>query len=497
MREIAAGFGATQEEEEELLWEPFPKQQEFLDACFSGNYSFITYGGAVRGGKTFAILGFFILMCRFFPGSRWAIIRKNLPALEQNVYPVWRKIRPTTFLLNPDSDPHGRTHISTFKNGSQIIFFPESHSTDKDKDRWKGFEVNGFGFEEINECQSTTLQKAFERAGTYVVPKLLVQPKPIVVASCNPTQGWFKELVYTPNKEKRLKPGWLYIQSRIYDNLPLLRQQPDYLPQQKENLSRYEYEVFIEGNWDVQLKTGGEFLRGFELGTHVKQVGYNETKMLHFSLDSNVYPYISIAVWQLIERPKGWTPRQIDELAMEDPHNVASVAGARIVRYLQDNDYVGPVALHGDKSTKNRNNINEDHLSFYQIVEEQLLNAGYRVFDKILKNPPPVASIGDFVNAMFEGKIPGYDIEIGENCKKSINDYIETKTNKDGGMLKVRVNHPTIEGASYEKNGHFTDTLKDFIIQSFQEEYEAYASRHKRLGVGGINTVTRGSNVTF
>lgn len=500
METVSAGYGATQEivgPDEELLWEPFPKQQEFLDAAFSGDYSFITYGGAVRGGKTFALLGLFILLCRFFPGSRWAVIRKNLPALEQNVYPVWRKIRPTNFLLNPESDPHGRTHISTFKNGSQIIFFPESHSTDKDKDRWKGFEVNGFGFEEINECQSATLAKAFERAGSYVVPKLEVQPKPLVIATCNPTQGWFKELVYTPHKEKRLKPSWLYIQSRIYDNIPLMRQQPAYLPQLKENLSRYEYEVFVEGNWDVQLKTGGEFLRGFELGIHVKQIGYNETKMLHFSIDSNVYPYISITVWQLIQRVNGWTIRQVDELPMEDPKNIASLAGKRIVEYLREKEYVGPVALHGDKSMKNRNNINEDKLSFYQIIEETLLNAGFQVFDKILKGPPPVHAIADFVNAIFDGKVPGLEIEIGENCKTSINDYIETKTNKDGVILKVLVDHPTIANVRYEKNGHMVDTLKDFIVQSFHDEYIQYAARHKKLLPGGINTVNRTTNITF
>ena len=479
----------------DVLFQGFPKQEEFIQAALSGDYSFILYGGAVRGGKSFALLALFIILCRIFPGSRWAIIRKNLPTIEQNVYPVWRKIRPTNFLVDPNHDPHGRTHISTFKNGSQIIFFPESHSSDKDKDRWKGFEVNGFGFEEINECQQVTLQKAFERAGSYIVPKLKVQPKPLVVASCNPTQGWIKEMVYTPFKENRLKSTWLYIQSRIYDNLPLLAQQPDYLPQLKENMTRYEYAVFVEGDWDVQLKTGGEFLRGFELGIHVKQLGYNETKMLHFSIDSNVYPYISIGVWQLIQRPNnGWTIRQIDELPMEDPDNTASKAGTAIVQYLEDRDYQGPIALHGDKSTKNRNNIDDNHRSFYQIIEEAVLNAGYKVYDKILINPPPVASIADFVNAIFEGRVKGVDIEIGENCKKSINDYIETKTNKDGGILKVLVDHPTIANTRYEKNGHMVDQCKDFIIQSFLDEYKAYASRHKRLIPGGIGVVNRKTN---
>jgi hypothetical protein len=31
-----------------VLFAPFPKQQEFLDAAFSGDYSFIVFGGAIR-----------------------------------------------------------------------------------------------------------------------------------------------------------------------------------------------------------------------------------------------------------------------------------------------------------------------------------------------------------------------------------------------------------------------------------------------------------------
>ena len=91
---------------------------------------------------------------------------------------------------------------------------------------------------------------------------------------------------------------------------------------------------------------------------------------------------------------------------------------------------------------------------------------------------PPVASIGDFVNAIFEGNIKGISIEIGENCKESISDYIETKTDKDGSMLKKRIVDPKTK-VSYEPNGHLTDCLKDFIYQAFTKEYNAWMNRFK------------------
>jgi hypothetical protein len=489
----------------QVLFEPFPKQQEFIDAALSGDYSLIIYGGAIRGGKTFALLALFILLCRLFPGSRWAIVRKDLPTIKKNLYPSWNKIKPSNWI---ETEPTDHTqHTVTFKNGSQIIFFPENFIQDKEHNRWKGLEVNGFGFEEINECQQATLYKAFERAGSYIIPMILGkdnvyraanQPKPIVVGTCNPTQGWLKELVYTPNKKGEMQKDWLYIQSRIYDNIPLLEAQPHYLPNLKSTLKIYEYMVFVEGDWDVQLKTGGEFLRGFELNKHVKPLNYTPDLPVFMSIDSNVYPWITLSFWQLIKTDDGgWIIRQVHEIAAEDPNNTASRAAKLAIAWLREVEYTQALRMHGDKSTKNRNNIDDEKRSFFQIINETILNAGYRTADNILLSPPPVSSIADFVNAILDGDIKGISVEINEECKRSIGDYIATKTDKDGGILKKRIPHPTIKGVTYEEHGHFVDAMKDFIIQSFLAEYETYANRHKKLIPGGISQPKRGSNITF
>ena len=199
--------------EKEILFEPFPKQIEFLSAALSNKYEFILYGGAIRGGKTFSLLGLFILLCKIYPKSRWAIVRKDLPVIKRNLYPSWNKIKPKNYIKKHDLE----THTVTFTNASQIIFFPESYDTDKDYNRWRGLEVNGFGFDEINECQEKTLYKAFERAGSYII-KNGKQPPPLVVATCNPTKNWLKPLIYDKWKEHSLIDSWVYIPSKITDN---------------------------------------------------------------------------------------------------------------------------------------------------------------------------------------------------------------------------------------------------------------------------------------
>ena len=467
----------------QVLFEPFPKQEEFINAVLSGDYSFVLFGGAIRGGKTFSLLALFLLLCRIFPGSRWALVRKDLPTIKRNLYPSWDKIKPTHFIEKHNNE----THTVTFKNGSQIIFYPENYAQDKNLDRWKGLEVNGFGFEEINECQQVSLFKAFERAGSYVVPGLKVQPKPIVVGTCNPTQGWVKEMVYTPWKQGTLKKSWHYIQSRIHDNLPLLKAQPDYLPSLKENLNTYEFLVYVEGDWDVQLKTGGEFLGKFELSDHVRPVTWDIEKMICISLDSNVYPYVAVTIWQIIVNGNNKIIRQVHELPAADPINTGTKAGKSVGQWLTGIAYNQRVKVYGDRSTKNRNNIDENKKSFFALFTEGIAKEGFRIEDCMLNNAPVVSTIADFVNAIFAGEIPGLSIEVAEHCKTSINDYIETKTNENGGILKVRVDHPTIPKLSYEKNGHLTDTLKDFIVSAFNAEYHAFLAKKKGIGIRGLS----------
>jgi len=49
------------------LFEPFPKQIEFLEKALDAHTSLVLYGGAIRGGKTFAGLGALILLCKNVP----------------------------------------------------------------------------------------------------------------------------------------------------------------------------------------------------------------------------------------------------------------------------------------------------------------------------------------------------------------------------------------------------------------------------------------------
>lgn len=453
-----------------VLFDSFPKQEEFIAAAFDSQYSFVLYGGAIRGGKTFVLLATFILFCKKWPGSRWAVVRKDLPTIKRNLLPSWNKIKPTNFIENFNSD----TMTVTFTNGSQIIFFAENFVQDKEYDRWRGLEVNGFGLEEINELQERSYFKAIERAGSYVLPNIAeeAQPPPKIIGTCNPTFGWVKDRFYTPFKEDRLPDDMLYIQSRIFDN--------PYIPQKYidslKSLPIYEYQVFVEGNWDVQLKTGGEFWKHFELEKHLKPVSFNKENNIHISVDNNVYPYISVSLWQTEETADGWDIIQVGEVCAKDPDNTASAAGRLTAQWLKDNGYKMPkVYVYGDPTTKARNTIDDNKKTFLDKYVDQL-EEHWTVEERMFRKAPPVSATGEFINEIYLNEIHGLKIIIGENCKESASDYIETKEDKDGGISKKRTTDSTT-GISYEKNGHLTDTKRYFIVKCFWDEYTKFINR--------------------
>ena len=458
-------------ESKTVLFESFPKQDEFIEAVFSNKYEFILYGGAIRGGKTFCGLGTLILLSKIYPGSRWCVVRKTLQVIKQNTYPSWDKIKPVNFVKNNDKD----VHTVTFKNNSQIIFFGENYERDKEFNRWRGLEVNGFLLEEINELQEKGYFKAVERCGSYVIPATKnnpnpKQPNPIIMATCNPTYGWVKNRFYDRWKNKTLSPRELYISSKIFDN-PYISEK---YKEQLKKLPQYEYEVFVNGNWEVQLKTGNEFFKKFELDIHVKPIE-KENAVYHISMDDNVFPYISITIWQIKKINDLYRVIQVDEICAEDPKNTATAAGRTVKEYLTLQNNKETVYVYGDPSTKKRNTIDDDKKTFYdKFIDE--IKKKHKIQDKMFRKAPSVSLTGDFINDIYEGNIDNIEIVIGENCKKSISDYIDTKQDKDGTVLKIRTKDPKTE-ISYEKNGHLSDTKRYFIVKAFENEFRKWQNR--------------------
>lgn len=243
-----------------------------------------------------------------------------------------------------------------------------------------------------------------------------------------------------------------------------------------KNINEYEYTVYAQGLWGKRI-TGGEFLNGFKMAQHVKYKAYDSTKTIHLSLDYNVLPYIAITCIQLTKKEDNtWLVNIFREAPCRDPFNSAKKAGESIGSWLRKIGYNQTVFIYGDRSTKNRNGIDDDKRSFFDIFTGAIKASGYKIEDKMAKFAPSVSTLGDFVNAVFDGSLTFAEIIVNPDCKTIINDYIDTKKDKDGTILKRKVKDERT-GITYEPNGHFVDNLKDFMYQTFTTEFERFQNR--------------------
>lgn len=438
-----------------------PKQAEAMDALASEAYNFIMFGGAIRGGKTVWGLSALLVMCQIFPRSRWCVIREDMEKIRTTTIPSFKKLEPSGRLRE---SPYEYTH----PNGSVILFKSENYAQDKDLDWMRGLEVNGFLFEEINECQQKTFFKAFERAGSWIIPKASVMPKPIILATCNPSWGWVKELVYNRYKNGTLPKEWLYIPSKITDN-PSLPQ--DYIENLK-NLPKFEYMVYVEGDWDVQLKTGGEFYKYFELNKHVRPTKYNPELPLHISWDDNVNPYLPCGIYQL----EGTKAMLIDEIAGRTPNNTVRSVCAEIIRKYTGHS--SGMFIYGDATANKADTKLEQGYNFYRLIMEYL--SEFHPTLRVLASNPSVVMRGNWINSIFDRNVGDMEIIIGEHCKITINDLLMTKEAPDGTKLKETDTDP-VTGARYQKVGHLSDCLDYILVSAFAGKYAEYQRGGKIL----------------
>ena len=235
-------------DEPEVVFRAYPKQAAYIRAALGGTYTRLCYGGGIRGGKTIAALNLIFALCRIYPGSRWAIVRRDLPTLRRNVLPAFNKFRPTSFV--------GRFHkddwVARCANGSEILLFPEGITDDPELERWKGLEVNGFLLEEGPELHVRSWYKAIERAGSW---RLATgpQPPPLILVTCNPAPGWVKETFYDPWRAGRLKAPYFFVPATVDDN-PAVAVDPEtgeWTPyrQSLETLPERERQRFVYGDW--------------------------------------------------------------------------------------------------------------------------------------------------------------------------------------------------------------------------------------------------------
>lgn len=418
----------------------------------------VLYGGAIRGAKSYWGCLEIITFCFKYPNSRWLMLRETMPTIKNTLLKTF-----TENFLNKGFDKfvesfNQQTLILTWNNGSQIIFMAEGYDTDKELNRFRGLEINGAFIDEVNEIQEDTFNKVVERSGSW----FHAQGCPTkILMSCNPSNNWVKRRFYDKWENGTLPEGQAYIQAKITDN-PYIP--ADYLESLKM-LPRYQYMAFVEGDWNVAIKIGGEFYKCFELDRHVAPTVYNPGLPLHISFDDNSNPYLPCGIFQI----EGKHIKMIDEIMGVNPNNtVSSVCREFERRY--PNHSTG-LFIYGDATADKQDTKLEKGYRFYRLITEALKK--YKPSLRVMPSNPSVVMRGNWINTVLEKEIHGVKVTIGENCKTAIIDFVQLKEASDGTKNKEMETDPKTK-VRYQKYGHFSDLFDYIMTTAFINEFIQY-----------------------
>lgn len=215
--------------------------------------------------------------------------------------------------------------------------------------------------------------------------------------------------------------------------------------------------------------TGGEFYSSFDRLTHVtNEVKYDQRLSLHISFDQNSVPYNSASIWQVTRDKQGiYELKAIDEIALINPRNsTEEVCEEFILRYP---NHSAGVYFYGDASGRARSTMSKEFKHHYEIIEYKLYKYLVNGSNRVLLNNPAVAKRRDFVNKIFEEKLP-IRIKISEDCHYLISDLMYCKQAADGAKDKsIYTDKDT--GEKYQKYGHLGDTFEYLIVELFKDFY--------------------------
>jgi len=428
----------------------------------------VIYGGQAGGGKSFLISLWLDYMCRTYEGTRYYMARETLKDIKESVLLTFFdviKITGSTCKYNEQKSK------ITYPNGSEIYLLEVfAYPSDPNFDSFGSREYTGGAIEEGITVTKRAADILISRT-RYKHDVYNLYPKQLI--TCNPGDGWIKEEIVIPQLEGNpKKKNEIFINATLASN-PNKEFADRYTKTLEENLTAYDRERLLNGNWNAKPKSGAEFLKEFNQDKHVKRGlfnTYNPNEPLHITFDENLHPYITCEIWQIHKPNDMRFVRQLWEICLKPPRNRRKEVAKEIVKKFYG-VHRGGVIVYGDASSQKEETDKEPGENFFTDILE-----GIKVLNPRLRVPsknPPVLSKGGFLNLIFEKGYRNITIEVDSECKTSIDDYAYAVEDEDGTILKKKVKDPNTQ-ISYEKHGHNIDAMSYFICEAFMSDFNYY-----------------------
>ena len=475
----------------------------------------VLYGGS-SSGKSFSVAQFFAILA-FYEGCNMLVMRKVGASIEKTIYADFKaaingieglaeccRFKQNSIVFNDGGkidfsgldDPEKIKGISQYKR----VFLDELSEYDETDFKQIRLRLRGqegqqivAAFNPISE-EHWIKKKWFDRETWQDIPMALTignETLPQELCAVKSVRMNSEKLILNPNTGEydRHAPDTIVIQSTYLNNFWVVGS-PDgkYGYYDQQAIATFEndrindpdyYQVYALGEWG-HIRTGAEFFPSFNRGVVCGKFKYNPELPIHISMDSNVLPYVATAFFQKeYKHDDVQQVTQIDELPIESPNNSARKAAKVIAGRLREYGYADKVYLHGDASGKAANTIDDNNRSFFDLVIDELEHEGFEVVDCIGNKNPSVATTGEFINAVWDGRVPGVSIRIDNDCTTSIDDYQAVQKDENGAIAKHKVTNPVTK-QKYEAQGHVSDTLRYIAHDLLRKQYTEFSMGRKR-----------------
>ena len=475
----------------------------------------VLYGGS-SSGKSFSVAQFFAILA-FYEGCNMLVMRKVGASIEKTIYADFKaaingieglaeccRFKQNSIVFNDGGkidfsgldDPEKIKGISQYKR----VFLDELSEYDETDFKQIRLRLRGqegqqivAAFNPISE-EHWIKKKWFDRETWHDIPMALTignETLPQELCAVKSVRMNSEKMILNPNTGEydRHAPDTIVIQSTYLNNFWVVGS-PDgkYGYYDQQAIATFEndrindpdyYQVYALGEWG-HIRTGAEFFPSFSHGVVCGRFKYNPELPIHISMDSNVLPYVTATFFQKEYKPDDVQQvTQIDELPIESPNNSARKAAKVIAKRLKEYGYSDKVYLHGDASGKAANTIDCENRSFFDLVIDELECEGFDVVDNIGKRNPSVATTGEFINAVWDGRVPGVSIRIDDDCTVSIDDYQAVQKDENGAIAKQKVTNPVTK-QKYEAHGHVSDCLRYIAHDLLRQQYTDFSMGRKR-----------------
>jgi len=230
---------------------PSVKQYKAYQMLWNNFVSFVLYGGAAGGGKSWLGCEWLLTNCYNYPGTRWFIGRKELKRLMSTSYVTWQKVCRWHKIPETDWKLNGQYNYIEFidgaAKGSRIDLLDLSYQpSDPLYERLGSLELTGGWIEEAEEVEFLCFDILKARVGRFMNTEFNLFP-PKILLTCNPTDNWLYRIFYKPYKEGVLPQDHAFVKALYSDNPYTREEYGKQLDKISDPIARARLR---DGNWE-------------------------------------------------------------------------------------------------------------------------------------------------------------------------------------------------------------------------------------------------------